>query len=73
MTAVVAIMKVFSKNFSNSQNASSGRKSIKSNNQLNSKKKHRNSAKSHQIGLDEPAKDVSKGLIVKGKNYKGTT
>ncbi len=66
VTAVVTIMKVFSKNFSNSQNASSGKKSIKSNNRLNLKKKHRNSAKSHQE-LNEPAKDASKGLIVKEK------
>ncbi len=64
VTAVVAIMKIFSKNFSNFQNDSSGR--------LNLKKKHRNSAESHQIGLNEPAKDVSKGLIVKEKTM-GTT
>jgi hypothetical protein len=70
VTAVIAILKVFSKNFNNSQNASSGRKSIKSNNRLNSKKKHRNSAKSHQIGLNEPAKDVREGLIVKEKTIR---
>ncbi len=70
MTAVVAIMKNFCKNFSNSQNASSRRKSIKSNNRLNSKKKHRISAKLHQIGLDEPAKDASEGLIVKEKTIR---
>ncbi len=34
------------------------------------KKKHRHSATSHQIGLDEPAKDVSKGLIVKEKTIR---
>ncbi len=34
------------------------------------KKKHRNSAKSHQIGLDEPAKDASEGLIVKKKTVR---
>ncbi len=33
-------------------------------------KKHRNSAKLHQIGLDEPTKDASKGLIVKKKTIR---
>ncbi len=70
VTAVVAIMKIFSKNFSNSRNSNSGKKSIKSNNRLNSKKKHQNSAKFHQIGLDEPAKDASEGLIVKKKTIR---
>ncbi len=70
MTAVVAIPKIFSKNFSNSQNASSGRKSIKSNNRLYLKKKHRNSAKLHQIGLNEPVKDACQGLIVKKKTIR---
>ncbi len=65
MTAVAVVMKIFSKNFSNSRNSNSGKKSIKSNNQLNLKKKNPNSAKSHQIGLDEPAKDASERLIVK--------
>ncbi len=63
-------MKIFSKNLSNSQNASSGGKSIKSNNRLNLKKEHRNSAKSHQIGLNEPTKDASEGLIVKKKTIR---
>ncbi len=63
-------MKIFSKNFSNSRNANSRKRSTKSNNRLNSKKKHRNSAKSHQIGLDEPVKDASKGLIVKKKTIR---
>ncbi len=70
MTAVVAIMKILSKNFNNSRNSNSGKESIKSNNRLNLKKKHQNSAKSHQIGLDEPAKDASKGLIVKKKTIR---
>ncbi len=60
-------MKIFSKNLSNSRTASSRKSSVKSNNRLNSKKKHRNSAKLHQIGLNEPAKDASEGLIVKKK------
>ncbi len=34
------------------------------------KKKHLNSAKSHQTGLDEPAKDASEGLIVKKKTIR---
>ncbi len=34
------------------------------------KKKHRNSAKLHQIGLNEPAKDASEGLIVKKKTIR---
>ena len=34
------------------------------------KKKHQNSTKLHQIGLDEPAKDASKGLTVKKKTIR---
>jgi hypothetical protein len=34
------------------------------------KKKHLNSTKSHQIGLNEPDKDVSKGLTVKKKTIR---
>jgi hypothetical protein len=34
------------------------------------KKKHLNSATLHQIGLNKPAKDVSKGLIVKKKTIR---
>ncbi len=34
------------------------------------KEKHQNSAKSHQIGLNEPAKDASEGLIVKKKTIR---
>jgi hypothetical protein len=34
------------------------------------KKKHRNSAKLHQIGLDEPTKDASEGPIVKKKTIR---
>jgi hypothetical protein len=34
------------------------------------KKKHQNSAKSHHIGLNEPAKDASEGLIVKKKTIR---
>ncbi len=34
------------------------------------KKKPRNSPTSHQIGLDEPAKDASEGLIVKKKTIR---
>ncbi len=70
MTAVVAIMKIFSKNFINLRNPNSGKKSIKSNKRLNLKKKHQNSAKLHQIGLNEPAKDASEGLIVKKKSIR---
>jgi hypothetical protein len=70
VTAVVAIMKIFSKNFSNSQSSNSRKKSIKSNKRLNSKEKHQNSAKSHQIGLNEPAKNASEGLIVKKKTIR---
>ncbi len=70
MTAVVAKMKIFSKNFSNSRNPSSGKKAIKSNKRLNLKKMHQNCAKSHQIGLNEPAKDASEGLIVKKKTIR---
>ncbi len=63
-------MKIFSKSFSNSRNSNSGKKSIKSNKRLSLKKKHQNSAKLHQIGLNEPAKDASKGLIVKKKTIR---
>jgi hypothetical protein len=72
VTAVVAIMKIFGKNLGNSRNPNFRKKSIKSKKWLNSKKRHQNSAKLHQIGLNEPAKDASKGLIVI-KDYKGTT
>ncbi len=34
------------------------------------KKKHQNSAELHQIGLNEPAKDASEGLIVKGNTIR---
>ncbi len=70
MTAVVAITKIFDTNVVNSRNSNSGKLSIKSNKRLNSKKKHLNSAKSHQIGLNEPTKDVSKGVIVKKKTIR---
>ena len=33
-------------------------------------KNHLNSAKLHQIGLNKPDKDASKGLIVKKKNIR---
>ena len=65
MTAVVAIIKIFDKNFGNSRNSNSGKLSIKPNKWLNLKKKHLNCAKSHQIGLNKPNEDASKGLIVK--------
>ncbi len=70
MTVVVAIMKIFDANIVNSQNSSSGKLSIKPNKWLNLKKKHLISAKLHQIGLNEPTKDVSKGLIVKKKTIR---
>jgi hypothetical protein len=44
--------------------------SVKSNKRLNLKNKHLNSAKMHQIGLNEPAKDVREGLIVKKKTIR---
>ena len=64
MTSVVAIMKFLVRTLS-IHGTLIPEKSIKSNNRLNSKKKHQNSAKLHEIGLDEPAKDASEGLIVK--------
>jgi hypothetical protein len=70
VTAVVAIVKIFGKNFGNSRNSNSGKLTIKSNERLNLKKKHLNSVKSHQIGLNEPAKDASEGLIVKKKTIR---
>jgi hypothetical protein len=71
VTAVVAIMKIFDKNIVNSRNANSGKSSIKPNKWLNSKKKHLNSAKLHQKGLnEEPVNDVSEGLIVKKKTIR---
>ncbi len=48
----------------------SEKKSIESNERLNLKEKHQNSAKLHQIGLNEPAKDASQGLIVKKKTIR---
>ncbi len=65
VTAVAAIMKIFDKNIGNSRNSNPGKSSIKPNFWLNLKKKHPNSAKSHQKGLNEPINDVSEGLIVK--------
>ena len=70
MTAVVAIMKIFGKSLGNSRNPNSGKMTIKSNKRLNLKKKHQNSTKLHQIGLNEPAKDASEGLIVKKKTIR---
>ena len=70
MTAVIAIMKIFDTNIGNSRNSNFGILSIKSNKRLNLKKKNQISAKSHQIGLNEPTKDVSKGLIVKKKTIR---
>ncbi len=70
MTAVVATMKIFDTNIVNSRNSNSGKLSVKSNKRLNLKKKHLNSAKSHQIGLNKPARDVSEGLIVKKKTIR---
>ncbi len=67
MTAVVAIMKIFDQNIVNSRKASSGKLSIKPNKWPNLKKKHLDSAKSHQTGLMEPVNDVNEGLIVKKK------
>ncbi len=49
---------------------SCGQSSIKSHKWLNLKKKHLNSAKSHQIGLNKPVEDDSKGLIVKKKTMR---
>ncbi len=40
VSAVVAIMKIFDKNFGNSRNSNSGKSSIKSNKRLNLKKKY---------------------------------
>ncbi len=70
MTEVVAIMKIFYSNIVNSRNSNSGKLSVNSNKRLNSKKRHLNSAKLHQIGLNELAKDVSEGLIVKKKTIR---
>ncbi len=70
VTAVVAIMKVFDKNIVNSRNSNSGKLSIEPDKRLNLKKKHLNSAKSHQKGLNEPINDVSEGLIVKKKTIR---
>jgi hypothetical protein len=70
VTAVVTIMKIFDTNVVNSRNSNSRKLSIKSNKQLNLKKKHLTSAKLHQIGLNEPTKDVSKRLIVKKKTIR---
>jgi hypothetical protein len=70
VTAFFAITKIFDKKIGNSRNSNSGKLSIKPNKLLNSKKKHLNSAKSHQIGLNEPNKDANKGLIVKKKTIR---
>ena len=70
VTAVVAIMKIFNKNIVNSRNSNSGKLSTKPIKWLNLKKKHQNSAKSHQKGLNEPVNDVSEGLIVKKKTIR---
>ena len=70
MTDVVAIMKIFDKNIINSWNPDSGKLSIKPNKWLNLKKKHLNSGKSHQIGLNEPINNVNEGLIGKKKTIR---
>ncbi len=70
VTATIAIMKIFDTNVGKSQNSNSGKLSIKPKFWLNLKKKHPNSAKSHQQELNEPTNNVSKGLIVKGKTIR---
>jgi hypothetical protein len=71
VTAIVAVMKIFSNKIVNSQNSKSGKTEIKPKTWLNSKKKDPNRSKSHLKGFGEPNNDASKGTMV--DNHEGTT
>jgi len=73
VTAVVAILKFFGDNVHNSQNANPGKLLNKPNKRLKSKKTHLNRSLKHHDELSESVSDTSERLIVKQKNYKGTT
>jgi hypothetical protein len=67
VTTVVAILKVFGDNFTNSQNANPEKLLNKPNKWLNLKKKNLNRSIKHLKGLNEPLTDSSKRLLVKQK------
>ena len=73
VTAVVAILKVFGDKIGNSRNANPGKLLIKPIRKLNLKKKRLNRPLKCHDGLSESVSDISERLIVKQKNYKGTT
>ena len=64
VTAVVAVMKIFSNKIVNSRNSKSGKTKIKPKTWPNSKKKDPNRSKSHLKGFGEPNSDASKGTMV---------
>ncbi len=64
MTAIVAVMKIFSNKIVNSRNSISGKTEIKPKTWLNLKKKASNRSKSHHKGFGEPNNDTSIGTMV---------